>query len=109
AILRLWLSRTGLSVGDAIIFALTGIPTVIVVQIAAGLAMGIGLILLIVPGLYLWARFSVVSPVIADRSERNPLTVLGDSWALTKDNGWRIFLFLFLVTLVIFVIALIAT
>src|SRR5690606_38025781 len=35
-ILRLWLSRSGISVGEALVFALTMVPTVIVIQLLCG-------------------------------------------------------------------------
>lgn len=106
-ILRLWLARTGTSVSDALGFALKMLPTMIAVQILTGLAMGIGFILLVVPALYLIGRLALVSAVVADRNVANPLTAIGDSWALTKENGWRIFFFLFLVGLVIVIATLI--
>lgn len=127
-VLRLWLSRTGTSVGDALAFALRMIPTVIAVQILLGAALGIAALILIVPGAalggpggilllivglvllvglcaYFWGRLALVSPVIADHAEANPLAAIRESLALTKGNGWRIFLFLFLVTLVVLVAA----
>ena len=107
AILRLWLARTGTSVGDALGFAAMLVPTMIVVQILLGLALGIGFLLLIVPGLYLWGRLALVSPAIADSGIRNPIAALQESWQLTRGNGWRLFLFLFLVTIVIFIVAMI--
>lgn len=106
-ILRLWLSRSGISVGEALTFALTMVPTMIAIQLMMVLIFGIGFVLLIVPGLYLWGRLAIVAPVVADRAQRNPFTAIQEGWGLTKGNGWRIFLFLFLVTLVIMVIALI--
>lgn len=128
-ILRLWLARTGTSVGDALGFALKMVPTVIAVQILMALAIALMALVLIVPGAavggafgvllvvigllffiglcaYLWARVSTTSPVIADRTLYNPIAALQESWALTRDNGWRIFLFIFLVFVVIFIAAL---
>lgn len=129
-ILRLWLSRTGTSVGDALIFAIKMIPTMIAVQLIMGVALGLGALLLLMPGLaagggavamllvlvglillvglcaYFWGRLAVVSPVIADREVYNPVAAIRSGWALTRGNGWRIFLFLFLVMLVVVVAAL---
>lgn len=128
-ILRLWLSRAGTSVGDALVFALKMIPTMIAVQLLLGVGVGFAAVLLIMPGiaagggaigvlllligvllfialcLYLWGRLAVVSPVLVDRTLYNPLTAIQESWRLTKDNGWRICLFLFLVTLVVVIVA----
>lgn len=129
-ILRLWLSRSSVSVGDALTFAFKMIPTMIAVQFLMGLAIALIAVALIVPGAaiggapgmlllfvgliafaalcaYLWGRVAVVSPLIADRVQYNPAAALQESWALTRDNGWRIFLFLFLVTLVLFIGAMI--
>lgn len=123
-ILRLWLSRIGISVGEALVFAIKMIPTIIAVQIILMLGMlvigGLGILpgmkaggvigsLLLVIGLfaflgltiYLWGRLALISPAIADRSIYNPLAAIGDSWKLTKGNGWRVALFLILVMLVI--------
>ena len=106
-ILRLWLARSGTSVSEALGFALKMLPTMIGVQILAGLAMLVGFILLIIPALYLMGRLALVSAFVADRNIANPVTAISESWSLTKDNGWRIFFFLFLVGLVIGVLALI--
>lgn len=106
-VLRLWLSRSGTSVGEALTFAATLLPTMIAVQILTGLMIGAGVLLLIVPGLYLVGRLAVVPAVVADRGNYNPIEAIRTSWELTRNNGWAIFFFLFLVTLVIVIAALI--
>lgn len=129
-VLRLWLSRTGTSVGDALTFAVRMIPTMVAVQLILFALMAVAALLLLLPGIaiggsggialvivglllfvglaaYFWGRFSVISPIVADRTEFNPLTAVRDSLALTKENGWRIFLFMFLVILVFMIAALI--
>ena len=100
-ILRLWLSRTGTSVGEALTFALMLFPTMLAIQILCGIAIGLGFILLLVPGLYLLGRLALVAPAVADRSLYNPFEAIRTSWDLTRGNGWAIFFFLFLVALVI--------
>ena len=107
AILRLWLSRTGVSVGEALTFGLMLFPTMLVAQILSGIGIGIGFILLIIPGLYLIGRLALVAPAIADRAIYNPIEAIRTSWDLTRDNGWAVFFFLFLVNLVIVIAALI--
>ncbi|OHD06442.1 hypothetical protein [Sphingopyxis sp. RIFCSPHIGHO2_12_FULL_65_19] len=106
-ILRLWLSRTGTSVGEALTFALMLFPTMLAIQILCGIAIGFGFILLIVPGLYLVGRLALVAPAVADRGLYNPIEAIRTSWNLTQGNGWAIFFFLFLVALVIVIAALI--
>jgi uncharacterized membrane protein len=107
AILRLWLARSGISVGEALTFAVTFFPTLFAVQLLSGLAIGLGVILLIIPGLYLVGRLALAAPSVADRSLYNPIEALKTSWELTRNNGWAIFFFLFLVTIVIFIAAMI--
>lgn len=128
-ILRLWLSRTGVSVGEALTFAAKMAPTVIAVQLILFVALVLAVLILFAPGIaagrggagvlllvvglliflglsaYFWGRLSTISVVIADRALHNPFAAIREAWALTKGNGWRIFLFLFLVTLVILIIA----
>lgn len=106
-ILRLWLSRSGISVGEALTFALMVFPTMLAIQILCGIAIGFGFILLIVPGLYLIGRLALVAPAVADRGIYNPFEAIRTSWTLTQGNGWAIFFFLFLVALVIVIAALI--
>jgi len=130
-ILRLWLARTGTSVGDAIVFALKMVPTMIAIQIIMGVAIGLVGVALLMPGIaagasaigvllvgiglllflglcaYLWGRVSVTSPVVADQTLYNPLAALQESWRLTRDNGWRIFLFSFLVFIVIMIFSMV--
>ncbi len=100
AILRLWLSRAGTSVGEALSFALTLFPTLVVAHLLAGIMLALGFILLIVPGLYLVGRLALIAPAVADRRIRNPMAAIGESWRLTQGNAWSIFFFLFLVALV---------
>ena len=107
AILRLWLSRSGTSVGEALTFALMLLPTMIAVQILSGFMLGIGFLLLIIPGFYLIGRLALVAPSVADRGLYNPIEAIRTSWTLTRNNGWAIFFFLFLVTIVIVIAALI--
>lgn len=107
AILRLWLSRSGISVGEALTFALMFFPTMLALQILCGFAIGIGFILLLVPGIYLIGRLALVAPSVADRGLYNPFEAIRTSWTLTEGNGWAIFFFLFLVALVIVIASLI--
>ncbi|WP_317151002.1 hypothetical protein [Sphingopyxis indica] len=108
AILRLWLARGGVSVGESLAFALALFPTLIAIELLTSLAFALGLLLLIVPGLYLVGRLAVTVPAAIDRGIRNPIDAIRTSWRLTDDNGWSIFFFLLLVTLVIGIISVIA-
>lgn len=54
-----------------------------------GIMVGFGLVLLILPGLWLLARFLLVVPIIV-RETRDPIEALKRSWTLTEGNGFRI-------------------
>lgn len=107
AILRLWLSRSGTSVGQALGFAVTLFPTVVIIQILTNVAMAAALVLFIIPGLYVAGRLAVVMPAMTDRSIRNPIEAIRQGWVMTEGNGWAIFFFVFLVAIVIFIVAMI--
>jgi len=78
--------------------------------LAAGVAAGVGAgallgILALVAIAYFYTKFSLTAPVIVSESTMNPLRALGRSWALTKGNSVRLFLF-YLLILVVFVVVL---
>jgi len=78
------------------------IGPLVVAGILGGLAIGIGFLLLIVPGLFLLTIWAVLAPVIV--VERPPVfQAFGRSRELVSGNGWPVFgviLVLFLITLV---------
>jgi hypothetical protein len=66
------------------------LPALIGAGIVAGLAVAIGLVLLIVPGLFLLTRWILIPAVIVIEKRR-----AGDSfdrsWELTRGHGWPVF------------------
>ncbi len=64
------------------------LPGTVAVALAAGLALCIGLVLLIVPALYMLVRWSLWSAAYTDRRE-GAFTALGTSWELVGGNWWR--------------------
>lgn len=104
AIMRLWLSRGSTSVGEAIGYTLSLLPTLIILLIIEGLAIGIGMVLLIIPGIYIACRLVTTNAVVADMGLRNPIDVLRASWDMTRDNAGAIFVFILLITLAALVI-----
>jgi hypothetical protein len=108
AILRLWLARAGTSVGEALTFALMMIPTLVAMFLIQSFLLGIALLLLIVPAIYLMGRFAAVYPLLVDRDLKNPIAALQGSWQLTQGNGWRVALFIILFMVVLIVVSAIA-
>jgi hypothetical protein len=75
-------------------------------MIVTGLAEGVGLVLLIVPGVYLALRWSVASPskVLTGRSISD---AMAHSTALTKGQRWSILLFYLIVFVGLFILSLV--
>jgi hypothetical protein len=95
------------TVGSLARSATTVIGPLLVAGILAGIAIGIGLLLLIVPGLYLLTIWAVLAPVIVIE-RKDAIGAFGRSRELVRGHGWQVFgvivvLFLlqFLVTAVI--------
>jgi Membrane domain of glycerophosphoryl diester phosphodiesterase len=66
------------------------LPAIIVGGVLAGIGVVLGLILLIVPGLYLLTRWILIIPVIVLEGRRAGES-FGRSWELVKGFGWNVF------------------
>jgi uncharacterized membrane protein len=51
---------------------------------------GIGVILLLVPGIIFWCRLSFVPYLVMDKG-LDPVAAIEKSWFMTRGHGWRIF------------------
>lgn len=60
-------------------------------QILVGLAVLVGLVLLIVPGIIAALGFLFSSYLIVDKG-RGPIEAMKESWRITKGNRWKLFL-----------------
>lgn len=91
--------RADLSVGEIYARVQPRLPALIVAGVLAGLGIGIGLLLLIVPGLFLLTRWALITPsiVIERRSAGESFT---RSWELVKGASWSM-LGLILVTVIL--------
>lgn len=81
--------------------ALSAVVPLVVLSIVVSILAGIGIVLLIVPGLWIYAVFSVMAPAIV--IERAGFGGLGRSRSLTKEYRWPI-LGALLLALVCFII-----
>ena len=82
--------RRDSSVGELVSSAMPALGSLIVFAILSGIAVGIGFILLIIPGLYLMTIWSVGAPaIVAER--RGALEAFGRSHDLVRGNGWNVF------------------
>ncbi|MDG4895636.1 hypothetical protein P9272_18880 [Mesorhizobium sp. WSM4976] len=85
------------SFGDCIQIAIRFLLPTLAIGILVGLGAGIGLMLLIVPGIILWLGWSMSVPVLI-QERRGVFGSMSRSRALTKGSRWSLFgLFLILI------------
>src|SRR3984885_6314723 len=95
--------RADLSMGETVSAATPSIWSVAVASILAGIAITIGLILVIVPGLWLITIWAVIIPVIViERS--GALASFERSRQLVRGHGWHVFGTLVLVFVILIVV-----
>lgn len=82
--------RRDSSMGDLVNQAMPFIWPLIGAGLLAGIAIGIGLILLIVPGLILLTIWAVIAPVIVVEKS-GVIAAFGRSRELVRGNGWPVF------------------
>jgi hypothetical protein len=95
--------RADLSIGETVSAATPYIWSVAAASILAGIAITIGLILIIIPGLWLITIWAVIIPVIViERS--GALASFGRSRQLVRGHGWHVFGTLVLVFIIMLVV-----
>lgn len=98
--------RADLSIGETVSAATPFIGAVALASILAGIAIAIGLVLIIVPGLWLITIWAVIIPVIViERS--GALASFGRSRQLVRGHGWHVFGTLVLVFIIMIVVDII--
>lgn len=88
--------------GRYVAATIRNLPAIVVLSVVASLLSTLGLALLVVPGLWLYAVYSVTVPAIV--IEGSGFRALGRSAELTRNYRWPIFLALALVLLFVVVI-----
>ena len=88
AIYRLIFAEHGTTVGQAIAGGLPLVLPYFVLTILISFAVGTGLALFVIPGVYLLGRLIASAPAMVAENRRNPLAALGESWRLTRKRGW---------------------
>ena len=98
--------RADLSLGETVRAATPYLWAVAGASILAGIAITIGLILLIVPGLYLITIWAVIIPVIV-LEQSGVMASFGRSHELVRGRGWHVFGTLVLAWLILLAVNLI--
>ncbi len=94
------------TVGDLFSSATPAIGALIIFGILFGFGVGIGLVLLIIPGLILLTMWAVGAPAIVVEKE-GAIAAFGRSWRLVRGDAWSVFGTLVVVLLILIVIGVI--
>jgi hypothetical protein len=99
--------RRDFTVGELLSSAAGVLGALIGNSILRAIGIGIGLILLIVPGLILLTIWAVTAPaVVIER--RGAIEAFGRSWELVKGEGWSVFAVIVVAFVITFAISLVA-
>ena len=98
--------RRDQTVGDLFSSAAPAIGALIGFAILFGIGVGIGFVLLIIPGLILLTLWSVGAPAIV--VERvGPIEAFGRSWNLVRGEAWSVFATLVVIALIVIAIGIV--
>ena len=98
--------RVDMSIGETVSAATPYLASVALASILASIAITIGLLLVIVPGLYLITIWAVIVPVIVIE-QSGVLASFGRSQQLVRGRGWHVFATLVLVYVILLVVNLV--
>lgn len=94
-------------VGDALTIALSRFLPYFVASLILGWLTILGFAALIVPGLYLVARFVALPAAMAADTRMGIFSGIKETWVVTQGAGWKTFFLLFIVAFVTWLIALV--
>ena len=77
------------SFGESITAGLVVIIPLIAASILNAIAVGVGFVLLIVPGIMLYCRWAVIAPIVVEE-RTGPIAAFGRSAALTDGARWKV-------------------
>jgi hypothetical protein len=100
--------RRDFSVGELFSHATPYLGTLILAGILAGIAIAIGFVLIIVPGLILLTIWAVISPSIVVE-DKGVFEAFGRSRELVRGHGWQVFGAIVLAFLIIVVVGIVAS
>ncbi|MGW8314721.1 MAG: hypothetical protein ACWGNV_03905 [Bacteroidales bacterium] len=74
----------------------------VIAKIVVGVIVGLGIVMLVVPGIIFACRLAFVQYLVVDR-EMDVMDALRVSWDMTRGHGWQIFLMGFLAIFIVIV------
>lgn len=107
ALLALLLRRERPTVAGALRIGIAALPAYMLANMLQGLAVMAGLMLFIVPGLYLAARFLCIAAVAVNEDSRSPMAILVRAFRLTDGNGLRILLLIGVIVVVAIILSVV--
>ncbi|HZG44942.1 MAG TPA: hypothetical protein VEZ41_01565 [Allosphingosinicella sp.] len=90
ALYLLLLANPRVTVGAAMARSLSIMPFYVVLSIVLTFAVGFGLFLLIVPGIFLIGKLALATPILINETPRAPFTALQRSWHRSRGRAWLI-------------------
>jgi hypothetical protein len=90
SIYRLLFDRQSGTVGSAIGGALPILPMYFIMTVLSSMAIGAGLVLFLLPGLYLLGRLVVSGAAMVAEGHRSPTAPIARAWDLTRRRGWAV-------------------
>lgn len=109
AIWSLVMASGRLTVGEAIKAALLFLPFYFLINLASNVIIGLGLLLFILPGIYLATRLAPIGVIAISENIRNPLVAIRRSFSITTGNAFPIFAFLLIVGIVFLLISMVCS
>jgi hypothetical protein len=100
--------RRDFTVGELFSHAAPFVGTLVLNGILAGIAIAIGFVLIIVPGLILLTIWAVIAPSIVVE-DKSVFEAFGRSRELVRGHGWQVFGAIVLAFLIVFVVGLVAS
>jgi hypothetical protein len=90
--------------GSSLRYGLSRLLPLLVAYVAMSIGIGLGLVAILIPGIFLAIKWSMTFPaIVAERA--GPFQAMGRSWDLTRGHWWRTFGALVVVLLISFVLA----
>ncbi len=95
-------------VGDALTIALSRFLPYFVASLIVGWLTILGLTALLLPGLYLVARFVTLPAAMSANTQLGVVGGIKEAWVITAGIGWKTFFLVFIVAFVTWLIAMVA-